>query len=113
MSNWVVFFVFCFVSMQILSLFIEGQVGLATTQLTASLSETGTTINVQGTDGFIDNDFVVIGDEEICYTTRGGTSFTGLTRGCRETDIAAHSAGIRVYNDSTGLVNRMVGFNIL
>lgn len=113
MSNWIVFFVICFISMQIMSLFIEGEVGLATTQLTVGLARNGTVINVQGTDGFFSDDFVTIDAEDICYTTRGPTSFSGLTRGCRDTDAEAHSVGKRVYNDTTGMINRMVGFNIL
>lgn len=113
MSNWVVFFLICFISMQIMSLFLEGEVGLATTVLTVPLSDSSTTVTVQGTAGFMDADFITIDAEDICYTTRGSTSFTGLTRGCRDTDREAHSVGKRVYNDSTGMINRMVGFNVL
>ena len=113
MSNWVVFFVLCFITMQIMSMFIEGEVGLATTSLTAPLSATSTIISVSGTQGFLDSDFVTIDAEDICYTTRGDSSFSGLTRGCRNTDAEAHSAGKRVYNDTTGMINRVVGFNII
>ena len=113
MSNWIVFFLLCFISMQILSLFIEGEVGLATTQLTAPLSASTTIVSVQGTEGFLGSDFITIDSEDICYATRGATSFSDLTRGCRNTDAEAHSAGKRVYNDTTGMINRMVGFNIL
>lgn len=94
-------------------MFIEGEVGLATTSLTVPLSNSATVINVSGTDGFLDADFVTIDSEDICYTTRGDTSFSGLTRGCRNTDAEAHSVGKRVYNDTTGMINRVVGFNII
>lgn len=113
MSNWVVFFVICFISMQIMSLFMEGEVGLATSFLTSPISDTATTITVESTDGFMDADHIVINLEEICYTSKTSTTFDGLTRGCRDTDPANHAAGERVYNDTTGLINRMVGFNVL
>lgn len=99
--------------MFILSMFMDGNPGIVTAQLQTALSETSTTIAVGDTTGFLDSDFVVIDNEEICYTTRTGTTFTGLTRGCRGTSTEAHAAGVRVYNDGTGFMNRMVGFNIL
>jgi len=113
MSNWIVFFVCCTVAFFILSMFMDGNPGIVTAQLQTSLSETSTTIAVDSTAGFLDADFVVIDIEEICYTATTPTTFTGLTRGCRDTEAAPHIAGKRVYNDATGMVNRLVGFNIL
>jgi hypothetical protein len=113
MSNWIVFFVACTVAFFILSMFMDGNPGIVTAQLQTALSETSTTVTVDSTDGFLDDDFVVIDGEEICYTTRGATTFSGLTRGCRDTEAAPHLAGKRVYNDSTGFVNRLVGFNVI
>ncbi len=113
MTNYIVFFLIAFISMQIMSMFIEGEVGLATTLLLAPISATSPFLPVQGTDGFMEADFVTIDAEDICYTTRGATSFSGLTRGCRNTDAEAHSGGKRVYNDTTGMINRAVGFNVL
>ena len=113
MSNWVVFMVFTFITMQILSLILEGEVGIVTAQLQSGVGNTTTTLVVNSTDGFIDSDFVILGNEEICYEGKTATTFTGLTRGCRGTDVEDHRAGVRVYNDSTGLMNRMIGFNIL
>jgi hypothetical protein len=113
MSNWIVFFVGCTIALFILAMFMDGNPGIVTAQLQTALSETGTTVNVTDTTGFLDSDFIVIDNEEICYTTRTGTTFTGLTRGCRDTSAEAHAAGKRVYNDGTGFMNRMVGFNII
>lgn len=113
MSNWIVFFVCCTVAFFILSMFMGGNPGIATAQLQVALSESSTTIQVDSTEGFLDQDFVVIDNEEICYTARTASTFTGLTRGCRDTEPEPHVAGKRVYNDTTGMVNRLVGFNII
>lgn len=113
MSNWIVFFVGCTMALFILSSFMNGDPGIVTAQLTTALSETSTTVTVSDTTGFLDSDFVIIDNEEICYTTKTLTTFTGLTRGCRDTTPEAHAAGKRVYNDGTGFMNRMVGFNII
>lgn len=94
-------------------MFMDGNPGIVTAQLVNPISETGTTVTVTDTSGFLDTDFVVIDNEEICYTTRTGTTFTGLTRGCRDTTAEAHTVGKRVYNEGTGFMNRMVGFNII
>lgn len=113
MANWIVFFVCCTVAFFVLSMFMDGNPGIVTAQLQTALSETSTTITVDDTTGFLDTDFVVIDNEEICYTTRTATTFTGLTRGCRDTAPDGHVAGKRVYNEGTGFVNRLVGFNII
>jgi len=113
MSNWIVFFVACTVCFLILALFMDGNPGIVTAQLQVAMSENSTVANVDATEGFLDADYFVIDAEEVCYTTRTATAFSGLTRGCRETDAAEHRAGKRVYNETTGFVNRLVGFNIL
>lgn len=113
MANWIVFFVACTVALFVLSMFMDGNPGIVTAQLQTALSETSTTVTVDSTVGFLDVDFIVVGNEEICYDSRTATTFSGLERGCRDTDAEAHDAGVRVFNDATGFVNRLVGFNIL
>jgi len=107
------FCVFLYICGQILSLNLEGSSGLATTHLTADLTSTATTASVQGTDGFLKSDFLIVENERICYSGKTSSSFTGLTRGCHDSTASSHSKNIRVYNETTGMVNQMVGFNVL
>lgn len=114
-------FISCFIVFlagQMLSFFIEGQIGLATTQLTAAVSNSTTTIPVNSTDGFRSRDFIIIGNEHICYSGMTATSFTGATRGCQKTDADSHPATdvngpTIVYNPTTGLVNRFAAFRVV
>lgn len=116
MANWIVFYIACTVAFYSMSLFMDSNPGLVTAQLQTALSETSTTVTVDSTTGFLDQDFIIIDDEEICYTTRGATTFTGLERGCNGTTAAKHPIkrnGTRVYNQGTGFVNRLVGFRLI
>ncbi len=106
-------FIMAFVMMQIISLNVEGEGGLAATRLTSAMSIAEVSVvNVASTNGFLTEDYFVVGSEIICHTGRTGTTFTGLTRGCRETDAQTHAVGSRVYNEATSVVNQVVGFNI-
>lgn len=115
-TNLFMFFVFVFIAGQLLSMFAEGRTGLATTTLTSNLSASATTMSVHSTSGFGSEDVVEIDGEVICYTGITATTFTGLTRGtdCRSSNDAAadHDSGSRVYSETPGVVNRLVGFNI-
>lgn len=116
MSNWILGVVFLTVIFQILSFFMEGEQAIVTAQLTSAVTKTDLTINVNSTDGFLDSDFIVIGQEEIFYTSKTSTTFVVGTldnRGFNKTDIEEHRSGRRVFNDGTALINRFVGFNIL
>lgn len=116
MANWVVFYIACTVSFFVMSMFMDGNPGLATAQLQTALSPTSTTVTVDATGGFLDEDFIIIDEEEICYTALTPTTFTGLTRGCNGTQAESHpikANGTRVYNQGTGFVNRLVGFRLV
>lgn len=104
---------FTFVLLTIISFSIEGQLGIASTRLTtAATQEEVSTLNVANTVGFLDIDYVIVGTEYICYSGKTPTTLTGLTRGCHDTEALPHSANSRVYNELTGTMNQMVGFNI-
>ncbi|KKM21597.1 hypothetical protein LCGC14_1633800 [marine sediment metagenome] len=103
---------FTFVIMQIISFNVEGYGGLAATSLTSTIALDAATVPVTTTSGFLTPDYIVIGDEAICYTTLTASSFTNLTRGCRDTEAQSHVAGARVYNETTSVMNEVVGFNI-
>jgi hypothetical protein len=113
--NLFMFFVFTFIGGSILSAIVEGYTGLATTEVSSQLSETGATLTVGSTAGFSSNGVVSIGDETICYTGTTATTFTGLSRGssCRSHSSAAvHAVGSRIYSEAPGVINTLVGFDM-
>ena len=122
--NLFMFFVFTFIAGAMLSAKTEGTTSLATTSLTATLSDGSDsetspleTISVHSTSGFNDRGVLVIDNETIQYTGITATSFTGLTRGARKTSATEHPAtkdGLtrRVYSEAPGIVNTLVGFDI-
>ncbi len=116
MSNRLTFFVMIFVIFQIMSFFIEGTAPLVTTFLTTAIAEDDaslTTVDVGSTAEFLSADFVTIGSEDICYSSITAMTFVISERGCRGTGLESHAIGTRVYNESTGMINQMIGFNIL
>jgi len=108
MNNFFMFLLLIFVGGQMLSLFMEGRTGISNTPLTSDITEISTTLDVVDTSGFLPSNFVIIGDEDICYTSKTDTTFTGLTRGCNDTDAAIHSAGSLAYDEGSGFLNRAV-----
>src|SRR3990170_4960280 len=61
------------------------------------LTVSATTVNVSSTADFPSGGSLMIGAEEVCYSNKTATSFTGATRGCNSTTAAAHSSGAVVY----------------
>lgn len=113
--NLFIFFVFIFGSVTIISAIVDGHTGLGTTELTAPVSLTATTITVDTTEAFPEHSTLVIGSEIMCYTGKTSTTFTGITRGedCRKNNsVSAHSSGRQVMNEAPGLINSLVGFDI-
>jgi len=70
----------------------------AETTLDGDLDATSTTINVVSTAGFPERGRIRIDDEEILYTGKTATAFTGCTRGARGTVATSHSDGATVSN---------------
>lgn len=102
-----------FVSLTFLSFIVdEGISGLVTTTLSASVTKDATTLLVTSTSGFLAVDYVFVESEKICHTGKTATSLTGLTRGCRGSKASTHSQGSRVYNETTGVLNEIVGYNV-
>jgi hypothetical protein len=60
------------------------------TLLDGSIDSSQTTITVDSTDGFPDTGTIKIADEEIFYTGKTATSFTGAVRGFNGTTAASH-----------------------
>lgn len=115
--NLFIFFVFVFSSMTILSSIVDNNMGLQTTSLTATLTKTDTTMNVKTTAPFPSaTGTVVVEAETICYGGTTATTFTNLTRGgdCRKGATAsAHLSGKQVMADAPGVINTLVGFNLV
>ena len=88
--------------------------GMATTHLTAGITDSATTVNVLSTSGFLSSDVITIGDEKIRYTGRTGTTFTVPAggRGYDGTDARAHASGSKAYSTSTSTINSALGFNV-
>lgn len=113
MSKQIVFFTFIFIFGSILSFMMGGEYSIVTSALASSIDADDTTITVASTSGFRSADNILVDNELIAYTALTATSFTGLTRGAGNSAPASHESGTRVYSETAGLLNQVVGFNIL
>lgn len=68
------------------------------TLLNGSITDSDTTITVDSTDEFPASGTIKIGSEEICYSSKTATTFTGVVRGCNGTTAASHTSGAVVYS---------------
>ncbi len=110
-------FVFLFTTLTIISFIIEGSPGLAATTLTTRLDSDDLTLIVSDTSEFLDSDILFLGNEIVCYTSKTSTSFIVFSppfdgRSCRGSKASGHSTGTIVYNATTGVINKQVGFNV-
>lgn len=114
MKAYIAFLMFFFLNV-VLSGIMEGEGGLASTRLTAALTATGTTVTVQSTEGFLDSDYVFIGDERVRYVRRTSTTFivpASNGRGYDNTEAVVHPVGAMVYSEGSSVINGMLGFNV-
>lgn len=70
----------------------------ATSTLSGALSKVATTITVANTADFPDKGRLKVDNEEIFYTGKTPTAFTGCVRGARGTMAVAHSSGAVINN---------------
>lgn len=70
----------------------------ATTLLSGALNNSATTITVDDTKDFPEQGRLHVDDEEIVYTGKTPTTFTGCTRGARSTRGVAHSDNAVINN---------------
>lgn len=68
------------------------------TSLSGDHTASASIITVASTGEFPSSGTVKIESEEICYTGKTATTFTGVTRGCNSTTAAAHTSGSSVYS---------------
>lgn len=106
------FFAFCFVLGTFLSGIMEGQAAFAVTKLTADISVAGVTAEVTDTTDFLDADDIYIGIEKVRYTTKTDTQFNLSVRGLNDTEATAHSSGAKVKNETSNVVNNLLGYNV-
>ncbi len=100
----------------------QGNMQLATTVLTAGISDTDTTIPVASTEGFGEPGIIVIGQERIAYSEIDGNNFdqievlgiatSPMVRGADDTEAVAHSAGAGVRTIEGSMMNDSVNYNI-
>ena len=113
-----------FVMGQIFSFLMEGQSGIATTELSAAISAEERFLPIDSASGFLSADTrVFIGDEEIEYfaiQTSASSTCTSAPcldtqttgRGFNDTDAKAHPSGAKVMNVTSGLINQAIGFRV-
>ena len=82
----------------------------STTSLTADLSQTATTIDVDDTSLFDSSGVVWIGKEAIRYTGKTATTFEGCIRAYYRTSATQHSTSSTVYDRNPFVLGRQVWF---
>lgn len=90
---------------------MEGATGVAATSLSSPITATDTTLTVSSTRDFPAAGVVTVDEEVIAYTGKTATTFTGLTRGDRNTDAASHTSGRTVFTEYSGLINLSTDFS--
>lgn len=117
--------IFLFVVGNMLSFLMDGNSGIAATNLSANITASEQYIPLTSTTGFLNSDVrIFIDDEQLSYTslnTAPGTCGaqtppcmdTGLAgRGYNGTVAEGHTAGAKVYSESMGTLNDLLGFRI-
>lgn len=112
MGKWTVAIFIMYFICAVVSAIAEGGGGINTTDLTANESADDATLNVTSTTGFLNADYVWIGNEKILYTGKTGTTFTGCTRGYDDTTAVSHASGSYVYSEASNVMNAAMGFNL-
>lgn len=93
-------------------------VTMASTQLTANLTDAGTTINVTSTIGFPESGFIQIGSERIAYSNTTATTFAGtavinpVVRGAQGTTAVAHQTGEVVRTLEASMLNNSINYKL-
>ncbi len=112
MGKFVTAYMVIYLAFSILSSIMSGGGGVCATQLTANIDDDDTTIYAV-TTGFLEADTLFIEDEEITYSGKTNTSFTGCVRGYGTSEADSHTSGTAVYTRSTDVLSAAFGFNII
>jgi hypothetical protein len=79
--------------------------------LDGGINTTATTINVEATQRFSDSGTLLIGSEQVTYTGKTSTSFTGCVRGANSTTAATHLDEAVVTQTWTSIESGRTGAN--
>jgi hypothetical protein len=112
MGKAISFFIGLFFLGMLFSGMADGNGGVVATKLTQAMGVGDTTIHVSSTNNYLSTDFVYIGDEQILYSGKTSTTFTGCTRGYNNTTATVHTLNAKVYNQEANIVNTALGINI-
>ena len=91
---------------------LSGGGGMLGTSLTAPAAIADDHLHVADTSGFLAVDDLWLDNEQMHYTGKTATTFTGLTRAVNTTDAATHANSTVVYTVNAGVINQIFGFNI-
>ena len=117
MSKLIMFFGFMWLITCIAGGVMVGYVPVASTHLTADISDSATTITVESTTGFPEPGIIVINEERIAYSSTTATTFAGnlarpLQRGASDTGAVAHSDGTTVRMVESTIINNSVDYDL-
>lgn len=113
-SKLIVTFTMLFIIFAVISGIVEGGGGMYTTRLNGDLTDNAVVVTVDSNDGWLNADYVIIGDEKISYTGRNvaHTQFTGCTRGWSGSKAEEHADNSYVYSPEASVINYALGFNV-
>ena len=123
MGKMIAFFMGVFILGTLFSGFSgSGSNNMTSTYITQNITPTDTKIYVASTDGFLTEDYIYVGNEQIVYTSLGsdsGGDYFGIPadgRGYNGTQAVAHVITTNddpmVYNDNTNIINQALSANI-
>lgn len=101
-----------FIGCSMLAAILQGGGGIVSTFLAEDLSANATTMTVNSTGLFNNQDIIRIGDEKVLYSSKTDTTFVVTTRGYDDTTADAYEAGKRVYSTEAGVLNDAFGYNL-
>jgi len=82
----------------------------AASTLSTTITSSSTSFTVASGTNFPPSGVVLMGTEQIAYTTKATNTFTGLTRGYNSTTAASHTAGIAVNSYGVTVTDALGGF---
>ena len=112
------FMIFCWLGVAVGGATLEGSNVLASSQLTAVLTETEVnTIRVVSTEGYADSGFITIGDERLSYPAKTPTTFVSsflhnIGRGVGGTEQVEHPVREIVRTVESGMLNQSLQYQI-
>lgn len=117
MGKGTMFMVFVWLICCIAGSVVQGHMDFVRTRLTAALTDSGTTIYANSTEGFPDAGILVIEDEHIAYSEKTATSFGGswtqpLIRGAEGTEAVAHANRSFISTVPGAMMNSSAAYNI-